>query len=593
MNFDATPLDINEILSVKKKYVIPRNQREFSWERLQLDEFWNDIVRNIKTDRNEPEFNEYFIGTIVLSNSDGNTLEIVDGQQRISVITILLSLISRNLRKLKYASLAEDIFKTYIVTVSDQLNRNAISENGESLIAKVSRDNEYFKKLFQDRNAHDVKDCSDEDRRIRYAGTFFQRKLQKKALCRTMMKNDEDNYTAENHAYCLRCLYKMITGKLKVVRILVGASDDAYDIFEVLNARGMNLSSIDLIKNKIFQTCTTTYPVDKAKEKWNFIFRTLNEIDGNHSMVDYIRCWWLSQFGYIGEEQLYRSFKREIVNDENPSSLKPSDFLDKLYEDISIYSKIISPDLNDWKQMDQRSIYESLYAINMFNVSIPRPFLMALFKKRIEKPRILVQAKLIEILQFLESFHLSFNAICRLRPSGIDAKYSVFACKLNQIQTKKELHTFIEEVKEFFNRKKPAKSVFIDNIKKNLVYTNKKTQNKKLIQYLFEKIENHFNKTKEYKFNMVSIEHIAAQSSKINEKIIGSLGNLLPLDIFINEECGDRKVSEKIEYYKKSKLKIVFNFVQKFENDLSKDIWGENEIEKRTQSIASLIYSIL
>ncbi|MCB7534414.1 DUF262 domain-containing protein, partial [Escherichia coli] len=115
MNFDATPLNIKNILSVKQRYVIPRNQREFSWEKLQLEELWQDIVRNIRLneDGQNLECSEYFIGTIVLSGADRDDgLELVDGQQRFSVITILLSFISRKMPSLGPDSLADDIFKT-------------------------------------------------------------------------------------------------------------------------------------------------------------------------------------------------------------------------------------------------------------------------------------------------------------------------------------------------------------------------------------------------------------------------------------------------------------------------------------------------
>ncbi|HEB5042647.1 TPA: DUF262 domain-containing protein, partial [Klebsiella pneumoniae] len=137
MNFDATPLNIKNILSVKQRYVIPRNQREFSWEKLQLDELWQDIIRNIKVNSKGDvfDFNEYFIGTIVLSGADSDdVLEVVDGQQRFSVITILLSLISRIVRKNGQKEFADDIFNTYIVTANQTFNRNSINSSGDSVV---------------------------------------------------------------------------------------------------------------------------------------------------------------------------------------------------------------------------------------------------------------------------------------------------------------------------------------------------------------------------------------------------------------------------------------------------------------------------
>ena len=73
---------MNSILSVEKRYEIPRNQREFSWERIQLEELWADLLRNIVMDDNGTiKLHEYFIGTIVLSGVDSDD---VLGKVRIS-----------------------------------------------------------------------------------------------------------------------------------------------------------------------------------------------------------------------------------------------------------------------------------------------------------------------------------------------------------------------------------------------------------------------------------------------------------------------------------------------------------------------------
>ncbi|HDU7917195.1 TPA: DUF262 domain-containing protein [Serratia marcescens] len=593
MNFDATPLNIKNILSVKQRYVIPRNQREFSWEKLQLDELWQDIIRNIKINKegNSFDFNEYFIGTIVLSGADSDdVLEVVDGQQRFSVLTILLSLISRFMRKNGQETLADDIFKTYIVTASQTFNRNSLSSSGESFTEKLSKnsDREFFKRSFQDREEHKSEINCDEDRRIHYAGIFLSRKLGKKALCSSLLKDGASRYKTEDYLFCLNSVYRMITNYLKLVRISVGKEDDAYDIFEVLNARGINLSSIDLIKNKVFQSCISTYPVDKAKEKWDYITARIEEHDNNSTIADYIRCWWLSKFNYIGEDQLYRAFKRELLDEH--SDLTATSFLDEIHKDVDLYCKIIAPDIDDWPQQDQRHIFNSLKAFGIFNVSIPRPFILSLLRKRRDKARSLSQGKLIKCLNDLENFHFKFNAICRLRPSGIDAKYSVLAVKIDKASNKRDVDSIIDETSSYFSTKNPTEKVFHDAFVKNIHYTNKKTSQRKLIMYIFERIEKKIRGTNELKLDLVSIEHIGSQSG-FDATTVGLMGNLLPLCFTLNEACKDYELSKKVGEYKLSNLKIVEDFLA----DIRKNgtDWDANRVKDRTLELSDRLYKLI
>ncbi|MCP6105508.1 DUF262 domain-containing protein, partial [Klebsiella pneumoniae] len=86
------------------------------------------------------KLHEYFIGTIVLSGVDSDdVLEVVDGQQRLSVITMMLSIISRYFRKNKNDTTADNIYKKYIVTINNTLDRNSLNSDGESVIQKLTR----------------------------------------------------------------------------------------------------------------------------------------------------------------------------------------------------------------------------------------------------------------------------------------------------------------------------------------------------------------------------------------------------------------------------------------------------------------------
>lgn len=80
------------------KFKIPRYQREYSWEKQQLEDFYKDIVSHIKYDGEHYFYQEYFFGTVILYggvvNNTTEYLEIIDGQQRITTITIFLSALS-------------------------------------------------------------------------------------------------------------------------------------------------------------------------------------------------------------------------------------------------------------------------------------------------------------------------------------------------------------------------------------------------------------------------------------------------------------------------------------------------------------------
>ena len=285
----------------ERRYVIPRNQREFSWEKMQLDEFWDDVTRNIKYDSktNEFSFNEYFLGTIVLAGSESSSvLEVIDGQQRLSVITIALSMISRKLRGMGYESAADDIFNDYIVTnvASGKLTKSS------SRVAKLEKTNgnDFFKLKFQAEVDHEPKVVFEEDSKLLYAGNYIQRKLNKGSTCELLNKKRKGvKYTEEEYVNCLDALQKMLTNYLTVVRISVGSEEDAYDIFEILNARGISLTSIDLIKNKILQYCTETYPLDFAKKQWTDIDEELKQRNGKLALVDYVRTFWLANNAYV------------------------------------------------------------------------------------------------------------------------------------------------------------------------------------------------------------------------------------------------------------------------------------------------------
>lgn len=134
-------------------------------------------------------------------------------------------------------------------------------------------------------------------------------------------------------------------------------------------------------------------------------------------MSDYIRIWWMSNFGYIGEDQLYRSFKKKIA--DKSATVTPESFLSKMENDSSLFFKICDPQESDWPGLNQKKIYRILRNLFTFNVTIQRPLVLALLRVRENKltAKYLSESSLIETLQFIEDFQFKFTTICKMKPS--------------------------------------------------------------------------------------------------------------------------------------------------------------------------------
>lgn len=593
MNFDAVQVDINDILSVNRRYLIPRNQREFSWEKLQLEEFWDDIKRNIIYDNGSFNLNEYFLGTVVLSGTtDSTMLEIIDGQQRLSVITIILSIISRKLRGLNYIESADDIVNTYLVSKATLISAKA------HLIEKIAKSNgrDFFKLKCQAKEDANPEVKSDEDERINYAYNFFDRRLQKQEACKLLNKSKLGvRYSEEEYIQCLSAILKMITSYLKTVRILVPSTDDAYDVFEVLNARGISLSSIDLIKNKILQYCsneTDIYPEDTAKKQWSNIEDGLIELNSKMSMSDYIRIWWMSNFGYIGEDQLYRSFKKKIA--EKDAMITPESFLSNMEKDSALFFKICDPQEGDWPELNQKKIYRILSNLVIFNVTIQRPLVLALLRVREnnETRRFLTETKLIEALQFIEDFQFKFTTICKMKPSGVDAMFAKYAAEIASAKSKANINETLGRLIAAFTEKLPSESVFVERMVNQLWYSRsqsskKKRNNTELINYVYQRLERINRNSDEITLKDTNLEHIGPQHS-FDSDFVGMIGNLIPLSVVINDKCGKQPVEKKIALYAESELSCVNDFVSFYR---AYNRWDKDLVVERSQQLAVKLFN--
>ena len=574
MELHAYTRTISELLSVNRKYVVPRFQREYSWMKEQINELWYDIISNIESNEHgEYKNNEYFIGSLVLVGDEtGKEMQIVDGQQRLTTITIFLSVLCDRFLFIGKPDLANAIFENYIEGKDDD-GQKFFKLINETPKPYFQRNIQYLNKEEETPNTPEEKNLLAAYKEISVLAT--QERLNKH-FSNSIQSNDE--YEA-----CLKSIRDQVLRYLKIIFITVSEEDEAYTIFDTLNARGMNLSYVDLIKNKLFKSLNGDHPSDVAKDNWRQIRTIISQRQGVGTIENFIRHWWVSKYAYVSGENLYKSF----ISKWRKGEIEPKSFIKEIREDAQLYALISAPNESEFPQMQDKPIYHSLNAIRLFGITQCRPFLLALLKAHNNgKVR---HADLLKALRIVERFHFVFNAICSLRPSGIEGAYSKAARLISvDSSTKQSNGKAIDQLCDILVNRKPEISIFIEKFR-DVTFTNEQTKQKKLIQYILGEFEMSRHNTMDFKPDQITLEHIKSQSSGTCREI-GMIGNLLPLSKETNEKAGNKSIDDKIAVYETSEFKLTEEFIHVFHHEYGSN-WNESTILDRTDRMAGEAYS--
>jgi uncharacterized protein with ParB-like and HNH nuclease domain len=573
MDLNAYTRTISTLFSTNVKYVVPRFQREYSWTKDEVSELWFDVITSIKLKDGVLENNEYFIGSLVLIGEDKSpSMQIVDGQQRLTTITILLSALVQCFKNINQIDLAEGIYNTYIEG-KDVRNKPFFKLENEN-------PRPFLQESIQHIQKKNSQPGNNEEQTLWDAYSYFTTKLKIENIKLDLpFWNKMKGKDPEKHLSVLESIRDQILSNLKVIYITVSNEDDAYMIFETLNARGKNLSSVDLVKNDLFKVLNSSHPDDTAKTNWKKIQAQLSSRSNKINLETFFRHFWLSKYNFITESKIYKNFKIE----SNKPEFNHYNFLLELNNEAKVYNKIANPLKTDWPDQNDAVIYSSLESLSLFQITQIRTFILALLNKREQK--LINHSDLCNVLSEMEKFHFKYSGICSLKMNIFEGKYSKAARDLRDATTKGQSKGIVNQIMQFYKDREPNLDTFKTKFKE-LQYTNEYTKDKKLIQYIFSSIEKHLLNSNELTVNNISLEHIDAQSNRNGN--YGGMGNLIPLDKFLNEKGDNKNLSAKMEIYKKSHLRLVKQFLVKYRKA---EIWTEDYQNKWCDYLVDICFN--
>ena len=245
IKIQATEYPIYQVFSNNYVFSIPLYQRPYAWNTEQAEELLEDLITSLG-DGNQPvdEVNPYFLASIVLIKvEDKPEAQVVDGQQRLSTLTILLAVL-RTLVQLQFAHALTRL----LCQEGDPL----LGTHNKYRLTLAERDADFFKKHIQDEggisklkvlNSTSLK--TDSQKNIRDNALLFLKRLQEFSDSQLVR------------------LGQFITKRCFLVVVSTPDFDSAYRIFSVLNDRGLDLSLTDILKAEIIGKIP-----DAQKEKY-------------------------------------------------------------------------------------------------------------------------------------------------------------------------------------------------------------------------------------------------------------------------------------------------------------------------------------
>lgn len=551
MKYTPDRKNIGQILSMTSPPVlVPDWQRNYSWTTVEVDTFWQDLLRfNDQYPGDNIDGQEYFLGAVVIVDTSNSHL-LLDGQQRVATAAILISVIRDFLGRYK-ADAATRVSTRYLTDYDDAL------EDFTYKITLNRYDRDFFKRFILEARGQSWQPPEivyESHSLIQKAHDFFTRKFEDQYLA--------TNNQQEAHQWALRIL-KVITSHVSVVAVISTDEDNASSVFETLNDRGIGLSTTDLLRNLILRRAQPA-SADEIMDLWGEVL----EIESDAKIQDFFRHFWISREGDVKARSLYREVKAKILDDDVDSLLFSRD----LRSSALVYQDILTGNYgtND-------TISALLQSVSNIGAKVLLPPILSLLESREDNDLI------VRYLKYFISSYVRHSVICKRENSLFEnVMYSIAKSIRNGEFDDEQL---LNDISEFSPDDNTFRSAF-----ETATVSRRATAS-----YLLRRIELAKRTTEELDVappQRVHVEHIYPQSPQTGNRlaqhgaIINRLGNLTLLSARLNTTIKNSPFPGKKPLYKQSELLITKDIAKEYNE------WSANTIDQRQIELAEIAEGI-
>ena len=563
MAFDVMDIDLSQLFKNDDTYTIPRYQRNYVWNRTNWIQLIGDIDFCAET---TPDWS-HFVGSMVFERKkkSGGNVNVIDGQQRLVTFQLVIfSLIYTYKKYLREENKNADYIKMIEVNIAYLKDLITNKVLGELQSVKLNISNTNFKKINQLLLDDDEASLVEVDLMVQIKKKSDDLILEGfKFFCNYLKDMDMEKIMKFNKQFLTT----------RVVTVSSMQEEEVYNIFEILNARGVKLKQAELLKNYMFKYLKPKPLLDTYKEKWNELEISLDKIDIDDYYLHIFRCY--EGDGNTKKEQLFENTKKLLQSGTKEEIVEFFDFFTKYG---CMYYNIV----NAIGVGIEKEVYD------YFKLKINRQIRPVLLMLKVKNNIHVISDELYErCILYLRNFFIAFN-LDNNTSNKIELDVANLSHKIGVSESASDVERNILSFKIKFDVYFKENDVLANGID-NIVYTNRSTRknvSSRLIVYLFKPLilEAEVNDFANYDFEEFNVEHILNDSN--NENIYYSIGNLLVCPQKINNSMKNKKYKDK----RKVLLKSGITYLEKFASDYIE--FGLNDVEIRSKKVREKLVQI-
>ncbi|WP_251358628.1 DUF262 domain-containing protein [Kangiella sp. TOML190] len=548
---NTSTVTLDDLLSSSKIYHVPPYQRDYSWSEEHWEDLWEDIVALI----NNPE-SYHYMGSIVLQKLEDKVSSVIDGQQRFTTFSIIILTIIKRIEDLADAGQEKEQNKERV----EILRRNYLDDKHATTLKYTSKlflnknNDEFFQNnLLQLVEPNNIRSLSASNKRLYRAYLYFSEKI-----------NTLDNLK-DNGASLAALIIELISRRILFIEINVEDDLSAYIVFETLNARGVELTSTDLLKNYLFSLIDDENEIELQQRRWKRIGDTV----GTDKLPDFLRYFINSKSSLVRSDRLFKTIKSRV--DSAPKALA---LLEELEVNADIFEALKNYNSDIWKDRDGTKTL--IREFSLFNVKQITPLLLSAYNNFTDE-------EFRKTIKLSIAISFRYSVICGRNPNELEKAYNAAAVKISKNEITRARHVF-EQLKSIYVSDEEFEHDF-----SNKVMNNKRR--KKLVRYILYKIEEHMSGiNRDFELDAGTIEHIFPENSSrawlehfpkdSQEGFLYRLGNYCLLEANLNREIGNEVFAVKVNSY----IESVYSSA----NQINAQTWNPDALRARQTEMSKL-----